>query len=235
MEIFFPTRFAIAVCFCAAAIAQESAADSQAPAAKPPADTPQDKRVFGVLPNYRGANLSDKFVPLTARQKMRIGFKDSTDYPVFLTAIGFAGLYQLENSHPSFGQGMAGFGKRYGTAIADQSIGNILTESLMPIAFHEDPRYFRLGTGSVGRRIGYAASRIFVTYTDSGHKRFNFSEVIGNAAAAGIANAYYKDERGFNDNFQRLYTSLATDAVSQILKEFWPDIKRKYFKKKTQP
>ena len=34
--------------------------------------------------------------------------------------------------------------------------------------------------------------------------------------------------RIFWDNLSRLGQDLATDAISQILKEFWPDIKRKY-------
>jgi len=52
--------------------------------------------------------------------------------------------------------------------------------------------------------------------------------VIGNSVAAGIGNAYYPGERTTFDNFQRLYTALATDSFSQVLKEFWPDIKRWY-------
>jgi hypothetical protein len=75
----------------------------------------------------------------------------------------------------------------------------------------------------------YAATRVFVTRTDKGTWRFNFSELIGNSAASGIANAYYSQERTFGDNAQRVGTQFATDAFSQVLKEFWPDIKQKFF------
>jgi hypothetical protein len=30
---------------------------------------------------------------------------------------------------------------------------------------------------------------------------------------------------------QRMFTQIGTDAISQVLKEFWPDVKRKYFQK----
>ena len=201
------------------------------------AEPPPDKRVFGVLPNYRTTNSSDKYVPLTTKQKFYIGFKDSTDYPVYLLSAGFAGLYQLTDSHPSFGQGMEGYAKRFGTSIADLTIGNMMTESILPTVLHEDPRYFRRGTGSTMSRIGYAATRIFVTHTDSGGTRFNYSEVVGNSIAAAAGNAYYPQERHLSDNFQRLYVALATDSISQILKEFWPDVKRKWFhpKESLQP
>jgi hypothetical protein len=202
------------------------------PAEQPAEDTrnaPVGKRVFGVLPNYRTVNASDNFMPLTAKQKFYIGYKDSTDYPVFPLAAAFAGLAQLSDQHADFGQGVKGYAHRFGTALGDQVIGNMMTESIMPSLFHQDPRYFRRGYGSKWSRVGYAATRIFVAPDDRGKQRFNFSEVLGNAAAAGIANAYYPSERGAYDNIQRLYTSLLTDSFSQVLKEFWPDVKRKYF------
>jgi len=196
------------------------------PALKPK-DEAVDKRILGVLPNYRTANLSAEYHPLSTRRKFYIGYKDSTDYPVFFIAAAFAGIYQAEDSHPSFGQGMKGYAHRYVTSYADQAIGNLMAESLMPSLLHEDPRYFRVGSGSKKYRLGYALTRIFVVRTDKGGRRFNFSEVFGNAINAGIGNAYYRDERKLADNAQRLYTSLSTDAFSQVLKEFWPDVKRR--------
>lgn len=215
----------------------ESAAAIPAPEPAEESDTrnaPVGKRIFGVLPNYRTANSSAAFMPLTVKQKFYIGYKDSVDYPVFPLAGAFAGLAQLTDQHAAFGQGMVGYAHRFGTALADQDIGNFMTESIMPSLFHTDPRYFRLGYGRKWHRLGYAATRIFVAPTDSGHQTFNFGEVIGNAAAAGIANVYYPGERGLYDNAQRFYTQLATDSFSQVLKEFWPDIKRWYVRKYRQ-
>ena len=194
-------------------------------------NAPIDKRVFGVLPNYRTANQSDPFTPLTVKQKFHIGLKDSTDYPVFPIAAGFAGLAQIMDQHHAFGQGMEGYAKRFGAALADQDIGNMLTESVMPSLLHQDPRYFRKGYGSVWSRAGYAATRIFVNPNDKGKMQINYSELIGNAAMAGIGNLYYPGERRLGDNLERYYTALITDSFSQVLKEFWPDIKRKYFHK----
>jgi hypothetical protein len=191
-------------------------------------NAPIDKRVFGVLPNYRTANSSDEYSPLPIKRKFYIGLKDSTDYPVYPLAGAFAALAQLTDQHAAFGQGMAGYARRLGTAYGDQVIGNMMTESIMPTLFHQDPRYFRRGYGSTWSRIGYAATRVFVAPDDHGRQRFNFSEVIGNATAAGIANAYYPGERTAFDNAQRFYTALATDSFSQVLKEFWPDVKRWY-------
>jgi hypothetical protein len=202
------------------------ASAQQLPNADP--NSPPDKRVFGVLPNYRTALLTADYHPITPKQKLIIASKDSFDYPLVLLGAAYAGLYQLENSHPQFGQGFKGYLKRFGTSYTDQVVGNMLTEGLLPIAFHEDPRYFRLGEGTKRHRAAYAFTRIFVTRTDSGGKSFNFAEVVGNGTATLIGWSYYTDTRNAPDFFQAFGTQLATDAVSQMLKEFWPDVKRHF-------
>lgn len=192
---------------------------------------PPDKRVFGVLPNYRTADANVPFSPLTSRQKMAIAAKDSFDYPLIGLGAIYAGLYQLTDSHPQFGQGVKGYFHRFGTSYADQAIGNMLAEGILPSAFKEDPRYFRVGRASgktVKARIWYAASRIFVTRTDTGARSVNFAELVGTATAAGIGLSYYSDSRNVQDYFQNAGTGLATDAFSQVLKELWPDVKQWY-------
>jgi hypothetical protein len=107
----------------------------------------------------------------------------------------------------------------------------MMTEAVMPTLLREDPRYFRKGSGSGVGRTFYAVSRVFVTRTDAGGNRFNFSEVLGNGISASLGNAYYPQERGFADTMQRQWTAITTDAISDILKEFWPDVKKRIFRK----
>jgi hypothetical protein len=54
--------------------------------------------------------------PITARQKLTIASKDSFDWPIYFVSAAFAGLYQLENQNPSFGQGVKGYAHRLGTS-----------------------------------------------------------------------------------------------------------------------
>lgn len=190
---------------------------------------PPDKRIFGVLPNYRTANETTVYTPITVKQKFIIGMKDSFDYPLILLSGALAGLGQLSDQNPDFGQGLAGYARRLGTGYADQAIGNLMTESIFPSFLHEDPRYFRRGYGSVWSRTAYAATRVFITRTDSGGTRFNFSEVLGNATAVAISNSYYPNDRTATGNVEKLGEQIGIDAVSQVLKEFWPDVKRRLF------
>jgi hypothetical protein len=222
-----------------AALGQNATPDpTLAPAADPsavlPGQTetgppPPDKRIFGVLPNYRTANETAAYMPITPAQKFTIAAKDSFDYPLLGLAAVLAGYQQWVNSNPSFGQGWAGYGHRVGVEYADQAIGNMMTEGLFPVMLHEDPRYFRRGYGRKWSRTWYAATRVFVTKTDAGGTRFNFSEILGNAAGTAISNAYTPDQRNVGDNIGTWWMQVGIDSASQVLKEFWPDIKHKLF------
>jgi hypothetical protein len=209
-------------------------ADPSAPAS---GTAPVDKRIFAVLPNYRTVGANTAFEPITAKRKLWIGFKDSFDYPIFLTSALFSGLYQLEDSHPQFGQGIEGYAKRYLASSTDLVVGNFMTESIFPILLKQDPRYFSKGPsyGGVGKRVGYALTRVLVCKTDSGKSAFNFSEILGNSTAVALSNLYYTDNRSVGSNVQALGIQVGTDAVSNVLKEFWPDVKRKFFTKKSAP
>ena len=204
----------------------------QAQSTSAASDPNTNSRVLGVLPNYRTADGSAPFQPISASRKFYIARKDSLDYPIVFIAGAFAALYQLDNQNPSYGQGLQGYGKRFGSSYADQGIGNMMTEGIFPALLRQDPRYFRLGSGSTMHRTRYALTRVFVTRSDKGNWTFNSAEWLGNGAGVAISNLYYpSDTRNVADNVQKLGMQVATDAFSQVLKEFWPDWKRKFFKK----
>ena len=102
----------------------------------------------------------------------------------------------------------------------------------MPTLLREDPRYFRKVTGSFKSRLAYSATRTLFARNDHGRNTLNLAEIGGNGIAAAIGAAYYPDGRTYEDTFVRMGTAIATDTASNILKEFWPDIKRKWLKRK---
>lgn len=206
-----------------------AADDPAEPHPHPPA------RVLGVLPNYRTTDASLPYKPLTAREKFYIGYKDSTDYPIFFVTGFFAGVSQLSGSNASFGGGMLGFGRRFGSAYADQAMGTMFTESVFPTVLKQDPRYFRLGTGTIRSRAIYAATRVFVTKTDSGARAFNYTEWFGNSAMTAASCLYSPATRSASGAAQKLAVNVGTDALGAVLKEFWPDVKRRLFNHHASP
>ncbi len=194
-----------------------------------------DKRIFWLIPNFRTSPTLVEYKPLTPKEKFKIAALDTFDRGTFALAAAFAGEHQLSDATPSFGQGVQGYARYLGTAYADFAVGNFMTEGIYPTILHQDPRYFRRGTGSGWSRLGYAVSQIFWTHTDSGGTQFNFSEVVGNSTAVAISEAYYPNNRTAADAMSSLGAQLAVDTASNVLKEFWPDLSRKLSSKHGTP
>ena len=205
----------------------------QEPPPSPDAPSQDEGRILGVIPNNKTVQqLIPSDGPLVAREKFKLAFKDTIDPFTFVLAGFYSGIAQWQNDFPTFGQGGTGYAKRFGAAYADQAVGNYMTEAILPSLLHEDPRYFRKGTGTKWRRINYALTRTFVTRTDAGRNRFNYSEIVGNAAAAGISNFYYPaSERTAGETAEKFAVQVVSDSAFNVLLEFWPDMRRAIFKK----
>ena len=195
----------------------------------------ESKRILGIIPNYRTSPSLQNYQPLTTRQKFKIASQDAFDPGTVVLAALFGAQGQLTNANPSFGQGGAGFARYFGAAYGDFVIGDYMTEAVFPTLLHQDPRYFRRGTGSGWSRLGYAMGQIFWTHRDSGGTQFNYSEVLGNSTAVAISTAYYVDKRTAADGVSKVSVQLGVDMASNVLKEFWPDLERKFRRKPPAP
>jgi hypothetical protein len=191
----------------------------------------ESKRLLGIVPNYRTSASLKNYAPLTVSEKFKVASQDAFDRGTIGLAAIAGGEGQLTNSNRSFGQGGAGFGRYFGAAYGDFVIGDYMTEAVFPTLLHQDPRYFRLGVGSGRSRLGYAMRQIFWTHRDSGGAQFNYSEILGNSAAVAISTAYYTDNRTAGDAVSKLGMQVGIDMASNILKEFWPEIERKFRRK----
>jgi hypothetical protein len=186
-------------------------------------------RLFFAFPNFLTLEDAGSVSPLTSSEKFKVVTQSSFDYCKFFWYGALAGIGQAVNSQSGYGQGAAGYGKRYGAAFADGTIEDYMTSAILPSLLHQDPRYFQLGKGGFWHRTGYAMSRIVITRGDSGHNQFNFSEVVGSGAAASIGTyCYYpRTDRSASNVMSVWGTQLAIDTFVTVLKEFWPDIRRK--------
>jgi hypothetical protein len=232
--VLFPLLSAICLLIFSAASGFSQATvlpDPVLPQQQSPPPAPQHKRILGIIPNYRTSPTLKNFKPLSAGQKFKLAAKDSFDPGTVAFSAILAGTSYLANDNPSFGHGAAGYGRYFGTTYADAVIGDFMTGAIYPVMLHQDPRYFRRGTGSAWSRAGWAVGQIVRTRSDSNHAQFNYSEVLGNATAAGIANAYYPDNRSAGATASRLGIQLGIDAAGNLLKEFWPDLDRRLSRK----
>jgi|HubBroStandDraft_3_1064219.scaffolds.fasta_scaffold02316_6 hypothetical protein len=187
-------------------------------------------RLFWTMPNFLTMENTENIPPLTSGDKFKVVGRSLID-PSEFVLIGFvAGLGQASDSNPSYGQGAQGYGKRYATAYADNAIENFMASAVLPSLLHQDPRYYQLGHGGFLRRTGHALSRVVMTRSDSGRSQFNYSEVFGAGMAAAISTYSYhpESERGVGTVISVWGTQIGWDVGTYMLKEFWPDLRRKH-------
>jgi hypothetical protein len=184
----------------------------------------QSQRLLGVLPNF-GTTSRQNAPPLSPGAKFHLFYKSAFD-PVELSVVGLqAGFSQAEDEFPEYGQGAAGFGKRYGATLADEVSSGFFANYFYPVLLKEDPRYFRLGEGSIKHRFGYALLQEVYCRTDKGDRTFAWSNVLGALSAGGLSNAYYPAaERGFGLTMSRSAISMGYGSLGGLVDEFYPDI-----------
>jgi hypothetical protein len=229
-----------------AAAQPDGAGELQLPAAPIPtpaatqynrkADPPfgqQTKRMFGVIPNFAAVSAGEQVPQLTSKGKFWLATQDSIDYSAFIWTGIQAGQSMALRSYPELGNGPAGYSRYYWRAFADQASGSYFTEAIVPALTHEDPRYYTRGHGGFFHRTAYALSRVVLTKTDSGGTSFNYSEIVGNGLEAGLSNLYYPpEERTFHNTALNWVSQLEAASTNNIVREFWPDIRRKLFRQK---
>jgi hypothetical protein len=194
-------------------------------------------RLFFALPNFLSLENSAHVPPMTVKQKFQVSVRSSFDWVQYPWYGALAGISQARNSEPGYGQGAEGYAKRYASQFADGTIENFMVNAVVPSLLRTDPRYYQMGKGSVLKRTGYALSRLLVTRTDSGHNTFNVGEIGGSFAAAAISTYSYHPEadKTLSNTATVWGAQVGYDAIRIVLNEFWPDIRRKFHKDKSQP
>lgn len=179
----------------------------------------ETQRVLGVIPNFYVVYDPDP-VPLTTKLKFRLALKVATD-PITGLGVAFLSGVQQAGDTPDFGQGAAGFGKRYGANAADGFSDIMIGGAILPSLLRQDPRYFYQGTGTKKSRIGHALVHPFVCRGDNGKWQPNYSSLGGDLASSAISNLYYpQSNRGTGLVFVNFAISTAERAATSLAQEF---------------
>lgn len=180
----------------------------------------EKQRVLGIVPNFYSSYIWTA-APLTPKLKFNLALRSTIDPVDFMIAGGVAGVEQWHNTFPGYGRGTDGYLKRYGAAYADNFVGRMVGSALLPTLFHQDPRYFYKGKGSVTSRALYAISQTVVARGDNGQNEPNYSHVLGNFAAAGISNLYRSPEdRSASLTVRNGFIITGANAIGNLVREF---------------
>ncbi len=189
----------------------------------------EKQRIVGVVPAFNVTYHSDA-VSMTTGQKMRLAFRSSIDPVTFAGGLFAAGFKEAKDEDTGFGWGPEGFGKRAGAAYLDAFNGTMIGNGILPSILHQDPRFFRMGHGSIGRRLLYSAATSFICKHDNtGKWEPNYSNVGGNIVAGGISNLYYPSSNsGIGQTIGNGMLVTAEGTIAAVFDEFWPDLSRRF-------
>ena len=223
--------------------APDSTLNPQTQAAQSPHDSANDevpKRIFFFIPNFMTANDQPQNQgPLSTKEKFNIAWHQFFDVSAHIGNLIQASISQASNGIPHYGQGWGAFGERFAAQEGDQFTGSFLIYGILPSALHDDPRYFRKGRGKAVTRIVYAATRVLICRTDSGHSTFNAPQIFGQLGQASISMLYYPQQ---DRNVGGVFSGWAINQFYAMgynqLKEFTPDLgawlRRRHEKKREE-
>ena len=179
------------------------------------------QRVLGFIPNFYVTYTTDP-PPLFAKQKFILAWKSVQD-PVTILGVAFlAGIDQAADQFGGYGQGAAGYGRRFGAEYGDVFFGTFIGSAILPSILHQDPRYFYQGTGTTSSRLAHALENSVLARNDRTRKwEPNYSGIIGSFAAGGISYLYYPaSDRSTSLFLENSLIRIGESSVAGIIQEF---------------
>lgn len=179
----------------------------------------EKQRVLGIIPNFY-VNYFPDAAPLAPKQKFILAWKSVTDPVTIVGVAAFAGIDQAADRWGGYGQGAAGYARRFGATYGDVFIGTFIDSAVLTSLLKQDPRYFYRGPGTK-RRIWYAIGNAVITKGDNKRYQPNYSAIIGSFATSGITYAYYPaNDRSAGLLVENAMIRIATGSLAGIFQEY---------------
>ncbi len=143
------------------------------------------------------------------------------------TAAG-ALITHATNTPSEWGQGTAGFGKRFASGLGKSLVK---TGIQFPVAYfrHEAIGYRRSNLEGAGPRLRYALlSTVYTHRTTTGERTVAAGEIAG-ALGSGLISRLWQppSTATLASGFASAGIAIAADAGFNVLREFWPDIRHR--------
>jgi len=163
-------------------------------------------------------NLATSTAPLSPEQKLKLAVNNSVSLSAFVAANLSAGVNTVHDEPGAYGEGIGGYGKRLGAAMARRSSSQVLGTFLLASSLHQDPRFFVHNDLDMGGSIKYAIGGVFITRGDGGKRECGWSGLLGVMGSEGLANVYYPNNyRTATNTFSRFGYDMLGNAGGNLL------------------
>lgn len=191
--------------------------------------TPSDAESSLFYSLFMAGKTQDQFEPLTAEERLKVYAKDLLSPFHFLMAGASAGVTQLQNVPPEWGQGAEGYGRRFANYYAYATVSSMLQMGAEDL-LHEDNLYYNSGEHGVWRRVKYAVKSSVLARGSDGTQHFSISQVGSTAGAAFISRLWQpRSNDSAADGAKSFGFSMASNAYINVIREFLPDVTRHIF------
>ena len=204
---------------------KESQTEAETTATAPLPDSSSNSAdSFSDTPNASGA-------PLTTGEKSRLYLNSVAGPASIFGSMVSSGYNQAVDSVPEWGQGMAGYGKRFASSLGQKAVSHTVHFGLKAM-LHEDPRYHYSRRTGFWPRVLHAVGETFVAHKDTGGTRPNYSYFTGVATGVYVSRQWRPErERTAKEYVQSGVVSIGGYAAKNVFREFWPDIRKKLLKR----
>jgi hypothetical protein len=167
-----------------------------------------------------------RFKPQTPKQRLHAYLLTLAGPATLVTEAGAAGLSQIVDSPSQWGQGAAGYGKRFANDMAYNGVRYSLAFGTS-ILLQEDDRYFASEQRGAWHRARHALASVFTAHKSDGRTVFATSSMIGIAGASLVSRAWSPVSWQTPSGTARsMGISIAGTAGFNLAREFLPDIVR---------
>ncbi len=166
--------------------------------------------------------------PLTSTQKGILALRDFLDPFNFITIAGYSAIATAVDPHSPYGPGFTGFAKQTGYGLLQDAQGEFFQTYAISSLVHQDPRYHRVPTASVKRRLWHAIEHTYVSQHDDGRRMPNCATLGTYVISAELSNLYVPGiQTDLKSTGRRIGVGIATDPAGAIVAEFLPDVARR--------
>jgi hypothetical protein len=170
--------------------------------------------------------------PLSVRGKAWNAVTSTFSVQDIVNRVAIAGLDQWTDDPDEWPQGMKGYGWRLASRFGRSGVRHALMLGT-DIVLKTDYRYERCECLGFGSRTKHALRRVLVIRKDNGGETINMTRLVGAYVTPVITDQWLPDR--LNTVSRKLTggtTYLGWNFANNMLKEFWPDIKTRIFRKK---
>lgn len=171
------------------------------------------------------------YQPISGKQRIQWAAVQTFGQESLLVGVLSSGIETARDAPEEYGPHWGGFAKRYGMRFTGTASSKTIEAGLGAL-WAEDPRYFRDDSLSFKKRLGHVILFSFAARNREGRLMPAYARYIAIPGNNFLSNTWrVNSEATAGDAMTRTAYGILSEIAGNAWSEFWPDVKRKIFRK----